>query len=167
LCFSRFRCRLAAARRRRPRGKANPILGADPLPPDTMERFTISIDDDLAHEFDRLIERRGYSNRSEAVRDILVPTRPAARGERRAGALRRESLVRLQPPRARPGRAADPAAARAPRPDGVTMHAHLDHEHCIESVILRARRASSPLRRCDDRRAGSPPRPVEPGDRGT
>ena len=36
-----------------------------------MERFTISLDDQLAHEFDALIESRGYSNRSEAVRDIL------------------------------------------------------------------------------------------------
>ena len=36
-----------------------------------MERITISLDEDLAHEFDQLIERRGYSNRSEAVRDLL------------------------------------------------------------------------------------------------
>ena len=35
-----------------------------------MERFTISLDDELAHEFDRLIESRGYSNRSEALRDL-------------------------------------------------------------------------------------------------
>ncbi|MEY2896406.1 MAG: nickel-responsive regulator, partial [Pseudomonadota bacterium] len=35
-----------------------------------MERFTISLDDDLAHEFDSLIAARGYVNRSEAVRDI-------------------------------------------------------------------------------------------------
>ena len=36
-----------------------------------MERFTISLDDELAGEFDRLIAARGYGNRSEAVRDIL------------------------------------------------------------------------------------------------
>ena len=36
-----------------------------------MERFTISLDEDLARDFDRLIAARGYSNRSEAVRDIL------------------------------------------------------------------------------------------------
>ena len=28
-----------------------------------MERFTISLDDQLAHEFDALIESRGYSPR--------------------------------------------------------------------------------------------------------
>ena len=36
-----------------------------------MERFTISLDADLAKEFDRLIAERGYGNRSEAVRDII------------------------------------------------------------------------------------------------
>jgi CopG family nickel-responsive transcriptional regulator len=36
-----------------------------------MERFTISLDEELAREFDRLIAGRGYSNRSEAVRDML------------------------------------------------------------------------------------------------
>ena len=35
-----------------------------------MQRVTISLDDDLAQAFDRLIEERGYSNRSEAVRDL-------------------------------------------------------------------------------------------------
>ncbi len=36
-----------------------------------MERFTISLDDSLAREFDELIAARGYGNRSEAVRDLI------------------------------------------------------------------------------------------------
>ena len=36
-----------------------------------MERFTISLDESLATEFDKLIHDRGYQNRSEAVRDML------------------------------------------------------------------------------------------------
>lgn len=36
-----------------------------------MQRFTISLDDDLAREFDALVKRRGYNNRSEAFRDML------------------------------------------------------------------------------------------------
>jgi CopG family nickel-responsive transcriptional regulator len=36
-----------------------------------MERFTISLDEALAREFDQLIAARGYSNRSEAVRDLI------------------------------------------------------------------------------------------------
>jgi Arc/MetJ-type ribon-helix-helix transcriptional regulator len=36
-----------------------------------MERFTISLSEDLAKEFDELIHKKGYQNRSEAVRDML------------------------------------------------------------------------------------------------
>jgi CopG family transcriptional regulator, nickel-responsive regulator len=36
-----------------------------------MDRFTISLDETLAGSFDDLIRQRGYTTRSEAVRDIL------------------------------------------------------------------------------------------------
>ena len=36
-----------------------------------MERFTISIDDELAREFGALMRAKRYQNRSEAVRDML------------------------------------------------------------------------------------------------
>lgn len=36
-----------------------------------MNRFTISLDDQLARQFDTLIADRGYGNRSEAVRDLI------------------------------------------------------------------------------------------------
>ena len=34
-------------------------------------RFGISMEDDLLHQFDHLIARKGYTNRSEALRDIV------------------------------------------------------------------------------------------------
>lgn len=36
-----------------------------------MQRFTITIDDDLLSLVDQVMARRGYANRSEAVRDLL------------------------------------------------------------------------------------------------
>lgn len=36
-----------------------------------MQRFTISLDDALAAQFDELIAATGYENRSEAVRDLI------------------------------------------------------------------------------------------------
>lgn len=35
-----------------------------------MQRVTITLDDDLMNELDKLIEERGYQNRSEAIRDL-------------------------------------------------------------------------------------------------
>ena len=35
-----------------------------------MQRITITLDDDLMHELDRMIAEHGYQNRSEAIRDF-------------------------------------------------------------------------------------------------
>ena len=35
-----------------------------------MQRITITVDDDLMVDLDRLIAKRGYQNRSEAIRDL-------------------------------------------------------------------------------------------------
>lgn len=103
-----------------------------------MERFTISLDDNLAREFDRLIAERGYGNRSEAVRDLL-----------------RAHLDRLREARDAHGHCVGNLSyvynhherELAERLTGIqhehhdlvvsTMHAHLDHDYCIESVILK------------------------------
>jgi len=34
-------------------------------------RTGVSLEDDLLHQFDHLIARRGYANRSEAIRDLI------------------------------------------------------------------------------------------------
>ena len=36
-----------------------------------MRHLTISVDDDLADTFDRLVKEKGYASRSEAFRDLL------------------------------------------------------------------------------------------------
>jgi CopG family transcriptional regulator, nickel-responsive regulator len=36
-----------------------------------MQRITITIDDELAYEIDKLAQARGYQNRSETVRDLV------------------------------------------------------------------------------------------------
>lgn len=37
-----------------------------------MQRITVSLDDELAEQFDRLIAHKGYTNRSKAIRDLLI-----------------------------------------------------------------------------------------------
>jgi CopG family transcriptional regulator, nickel-responsive regulator len=49
----------------------SPVLNHFSLSGDTMRRLTISLDDDLAVAFDRLVQKKGYLNRSEAIRDLL------------------------------------------------------------------------------------------------
>lgn len=55
-----------------------------------MERFTISLAEELAREFDALIAERGYENRSEAVRDLIRRALGAQRRHRQPYAHCRE-----------------------------------------------------------------------------
>lgn len=103
-----------------------------------MERFTISLDEDLAQQFDQLIAKRGYSNRSEAVRDLLRSQLENYRLQQDEAPYcianlsyvynhhertLTERLMQLQHDHH------DLAIS--------TLHTHLDHENCLESVILR------------------------------
>jgi len=103
-----------------------------------MERFTISLSEELAREFDALIAERGYENRSEAVRDLI---RRALQAQRRqaqphahcVGCLSyvynhherdlADRLIELQ------HEFHDLCVS--------TLHVHLDHENCMEGVVLR------------------------------
>jgi len=103
-----------------------------------MERITISLDADLAAEFDRLIAERGYQNRSEAVRDLLRAHLEQARHERgeTTHCVANLSYVYNHHERDLAERL---TALQHDQHDltVATMHAHLDHENCLESVVLR------------------------------
>lgn len=103
-----------------------------------MERFTISLDEDLARAFDALIAERGYSNRSEAVRDILRAHLEQHRLAREASpyCIANLSYVYNHHERELAERVThDQHAHHDLR--AATLHAHLDHDNCMESVILR------------------------------
>lgn len=115
-----------------------------------MERFTISLDEGLASAFDELIKARGYANRSEAVRDMLrreLESKRLAEDEAPAcvGCLsyvynhhERQLAERLTEHQ---HHAHDLVVA--------TMHVHLDHDNCLETMIVRGDTAS--VRRLADR----------------
>lgn len=104
------------------------------------ERFTISLDARLAREFDALIRARGYRNRSEAVRDILRQQLEAHRLRTDQAPFCVGSLSYIYNHQERE-LAERLTAYQHNHHDLVvsTMHAHLDHENCIESVIVRGR----------------------------
>jgi CopG family nickel-responsive transcriptional regulator len=105
-----------------------------------MERITISIDEDLALEFDQLIAKRGYKNRSEAVRDLVRTHLETARAnEDKEGAgycVANLSYVYNHHERDLAERLTTLQHSQHDL-TVATMHAHLDHDNCIESVILR------------------------------
>lgn len=107
-----------------------------------MERFTISLDDRLAEQFDAWIAARSYANRSEAIRDLL-------RAE-----IGRDQLQSASAPHCvaclsyvfnhHQRDLAERLTSLQHKHHDLTvsvMHAHLDHDHCLETVILRGRTA--------------------------
>lgn len=103
-----------------------------------MERITISLDEDLAQAFDQLIATRGYRNRSEAVRDLLRSQLENSRLQLNEAkyCIANLSYVFNHHERTLAERLMH---IQHDHHDLVvsTMHAHLDHENCIETVILR------------------------------
>lgn len=103
-----------------------------------MERFTISLEDKLAQDFDAWIVERGYSNRSEAVRDLLRAElgRSLLATAQSLHCVACLSYVFNHHERELTERLAEIQHAHHDLTISA-MHAHLDHDHCLETVILR------------------------------
>src|SRR5689334_4060272 len=103
-----------------------------------MQRITMTIDDALVLELDRLIKARGYQNRSEAVRDLvragLLATKSVA-GE--AG----ECVASLAYVFDRETRDLPKRLANAFQDHHdlsvATMRVTLDHDSCMEVSVLK------------------------------
>lgn len=108
-----------------------------------MKRLTISLDDELAEAFEELVRARGYENRSEAFRDLmrrdLGDMRLRDRPDEPCVATltyvynhhQRQLAMRL-----------NDQQHEHYELTVSTTHAHLDHDHCIETVILRGKTAN-------------------------
>jgi len=103
-----------------------------------MDRFTISLDEALAAAFDKLIKERGYTTRSEAVRDILrTHLRSASeRRDSKGACVANLSYVYNHHERELAERLISIQHAHHDLTIS-TMHAHLDHEQCLETVMLK------------------------------
>jgi CopG family nickel-responsive transcriptional regulator len=103
-----------------------------------MDRFTISLDEKLASAFDELIRERGYATRSEAVRDILRThlQKSIERRDAKGSCVANLSYVYNHHERELAERLTRIQHAHHDLTVS-TMHAHLDHDQCIETVMLK------------------------------
>ncbi|MBP7569687.1 MAG: nickel-responsive transcriptional regulator NikR [Acidobacteria bacterium] len=105
----------------------------------TLTRIGVAIDADLLVSFDRLIEDRGYGSRSEAFRDLIRDAliSQAAAGDR-APVVGTVTLVYDH----RQRRLSDRLNSLQHEHHHAmlsTLHVHLDHDHCLEVVVVRGR----------------------------
>jgi CopG family nickel-responsive transcriptional regulator len=118
-----------------------------------LTRFGVSLDDALLGQFDRMIQRKGYTNRSEALRDLiregLVREQWELGTEAAVGTL---TLVYDHEVRELADRLTD--LQHAHYQDIVsTLHVHLDAHHCLEVLVLRGKAAA--LKAIADRLIGT------------
>lgn len=105
-----------------------------------MERLTVSIEEELAAEFEQFIKKRGYKNRSEAVRDLI---RDKLNQERLETDPDSESVGCLSYVYDHHER--DLARRLTDQHHGhhhislSTLHVHLNHDRCLESVVLKGK----------------------------
>jgi CopG family transcriptional regulator, nickel-responsive regulator len=103
-----------------------------------MDRFTISLDENLAAAFDALIAERGYSTRSEAVRDILRSHLQLNEQKRNSKGSCVAALSYIYNHHERELAERLTSIQHAHHDLTIsTMHAHLDHDECLETVMLK------------------------------
>ncbi len=99
-------------------------------------RFSVSIEEELLHTFDELIAKRGYPNRSEAIRDAIreqLIHREWEEGEEVTG------VITVLYDHHRPGlsSALTDLQHHALAQVISTTHVHLDGTNCLEFVAVR------------------------------
>ncbi|MCP2502089.1 MAG: nickel-responsive transcriptional regulator NikR [Deltaproteobacteria bacterium] len=104
-------------------------------------RFGVSLDEKLLAKFDRLIGKKGYANRSEAIRDLIRES--LVREQWKLGdtdAVGTLTLVYDHETRELEERLTELQHAHF-RTIVSTLHVHLDAHHCLEVLILRGKAA--------------------------
>lgn len=106
-----------------------------------LQRFGVSIEGDLLESFDQLVAQRGYTTRSEALRDLiresLVQSRISGPSEK-AEVL--GSLTLVYDHHAK--ELTDQMADIQHRQHGMVisvLHVHISHDDCMEVIVLRGK----------------------------
>lgn len=100
-------------------------------------RFGVSLDGKLLRQFDRLIVRKGYANRSEAIRDLIRES--LVRDQWELGTEEAVGTITLVYDHATRDLADKLTDLQHAHYESIvsTLHVHLDPHHCLEVLVLR------------------------------
>jgi CopG family nickel-responsive transcriptional regulator len=106
-----------------------------------LSRIGVAIDSDLLEKFDRHIARRGYTNRSEAFRDLIREELVDVASESpEAHVIGSVTLVYDHHVRMLSDRLTD-LQHDSYHNIVSTLHVHLDHDNCLEVLVVRGKAA--------------------------
>ena len=100
-------------------------------------RFGVSLPKQLLERFDKEIGKKGYGNRSEAIRDLIRQSIVDSSWEKSSGET--AAAVVLVYDHHRRGVTEYLTNEQHDHHDNIisSMHAHLDHNNCMEVILLR------------------------------
>lgn len=105
-------------------------------------RFGVAMEDSLLREFDKYIRRKGYRNRSEAIRDLARDAIVREAWEQEKGeVIQAVALVYDHEKRGLADLLTD-LQHHAFNMIVSTLHVHLDERHCLEVIVLRGKSSS-------------------------
>ena len=103
-------------------------------------RFGVSLDHHLLDDFDRLIERKNYTNRSEALRDLIRDNLVGQEWDENKETVGTITILYDHHVHALTEKLTD-IQHRFHRLVLSAMHVHLDHDHCVEVLVVRGKGA--------------------------
>jgi len=104
----------------------------------TLIRTGISLDSELLRRFDRVIHKKGYKNRSEAIRDLVRDYAVAEDVEENRTVVGTLTMV-YDHHRPKLSEQLIEAQHDAENKVLAATHVHLDHHNCLEVIIMRGR----------------------------
>lgn len=110
-------------------------------------RFSVTITPELLERFDKLVDEKGYANRSEAIRDLMREAMVDEEWEQDAEVVGSLTLVYNH----EVSGIADRLTELQHSHGGAilsSMHLHLDEHNCLEVLVMRGR--AKELRRISD-----------------
>jgi CopG family nickel-responsive transcriptional regulator len=103
-----------------------------------MQRITITVDDDLMDDLDRVIAERGYQNRSEAIRDLARAGLQQALLESGVSRDCVAAVIYVYDHKARDlAKRLTHSFHEHHQLSLSTLHLHLDHDSCMEVTVLK------------------------------
>lgn len=106
-----------------------------------LERVGISLEDSLLKKYDRLIERRGYKNRSEAIRDLIRDQLVQDDWSEKQESGEKVAVVTIVYDHDSPSLSQKLTHIQHEHHRAVVsaLHVHLDPHNCLEVLILRGK----------------------------
>jgi CopG family nickel-responsive transcriptional regulator len=101
-------------------------------------RFGVSLDHHLLEDFDRVISRKNYTNRSEALRDLIRDTLVGQEWDENRETVGTITIVYDHHVHALTEKLTD-IQHRHHQLVLSAMHVHLDDHHCLEVLVVRGR----------------------------